>query len=476
MSNLSEILDNIKISDITCDSKKVKPEGMFIAVKGTKLDGYEFIGEAIQRGASCIVAERDFHCPKHITKIIVKDSKEALVEIAKSFYADPSSNLKVIGITGTNGKTTTAYLIEKMLTSAGYGTGVIGTISYRFGNRAIPATNTTPGVLDLQFMLHEMVQERLQYVVLEVSSHSLDQDRVAGINFECAVFTNLTHEHLDYHKDLEDYFLAKSKLFGMLAGDKFAVVNKDDPFGVRLINSRKGKILSYGLDAGADISCRILELNKNGLKFILNSCGRTAEVNSKLIGRHNIYNILAAAGAAAACNVDFTKVIKGIESAEPPPGRLQRVETGKPFEIFVDYAHSDDALKNVITALRELNPERIIVLFGCGGDRDKLKRPKMGKITTELADYVILTSDNPRTEDPGAIIQDIEKGITKSNYIKITDRRDAIFKLLGLAKPGDMLLLAGKGHETYQIFKDTTVSFYDVQVVKEALEKTDFTA
>jgi len=468
------------IAGITNNSKQAKDKFLFVAIAGTKFDGRDFIEEAINRGARTIIyasGHLDEHIlrKKGITFIRARDIYRSVAVIADNFYHHPSSRVKVVGITGTNGKTTTTYLIENILKKAGFKSGVIGTINYRFGQRLIPATNTTPGPIQLQELLHNMEMEGVNYAVMEVSSHGLEQRRVEGIDFRVGVFTNVTMDHLDYHKTFENYFHAKSMLFKGLSSSSWAIINIDDSYGKQLLLHTEAKTITYAIDNTADVEARDISGEIDGSRFTVVAPYGRFETNTPLIGRHNIYNILAAVSYGVSQNIALDLIRQGIEELSFVPGRLERIDVGQPFKVFVDYAHTDDALKNVLLSLRPLCRGKIIVVFGCGGDRYRDKRPLMGKIASDLADYVVLTTDNPRSEEPEAIIKDIEEGFPKefANYRVILDRYAAIKEAICLAEDDDVVIIAGKGHETYQIFKNTTMPFDDRIVAKEVLLEND---
>ncbi|MBU0503081.1 MAG: UDP-N-acetylmuramoyl-L-alanyl-D-glutamate--2,6-diaminopimelate ligase [Candidatus Omnitrophica bacterium] len=465
---------DFQVRGIACNSKLIDDDFIFVAVKGNKEDGNEFIPEAIARGAKAVIYQspgrQDTKISGRIPFIKVKDARKALAKLASEFYANPSSLVKVTGVTGTNGKTTVTYLIEALLKEANLSPAVIGTINYRFKNEVIVSKNTTPGPLELQGMLKNMADKGVDSAVMEVSSHALDQDRTMGINFSSAIFTNLTQDHLDYHKTMQDYFLAKAKLFKGLREKSASIINTDDKYGQRLKRSIRGKrVITYGIRNKADLKALDIRMNINGAEFTLKGLNNEFNLKTRLVGRHNIYNILAAVGWAISEGLSV-KIIRGaLEKFTLVPGRLEKIDSPKGFSVFVDYAHTDDALKNVITTLRQLTDKKIIVVFGCGGDRDKTKRPKMGRVVSRLADQFIITNDNPRSEDPEVIISDIKKGILNSNYLVLPDRKKAINKAISLASSGDIVLVAGKGHENYQILKDKIISFNDREIVKECL-------
>jgi len=461
------------ISSLLYDSKQIRPGGVFFAIKGENLNGADFIDEAIERGASCIVSESDFITYKSITKVIVDDVRKSCAVIADNFYQHPSSKIDITGITGTNGKTTILYLISAIMERSGFKCGSIGTISYNIGERRIPAINTTPSAIMTHMFLHDMEKSGIKNCVMEISSHSLIQHRVDRIKFKTAIFTNLSKEHLDYHKDMESYFMAKSQLFCMLKPDGIAIVNYDDEYGKRLIESISKEVITYGMSDGADIKAYDIKTSIKGTHFKVSFNEAVFGIKTQLIGEHNIYNILAAIAYAVSNKIDIETIIQTISLFSGVPGRLERVDTtGCGFEVFIDYAHTDDALSNVLEALKKIAKSRIIVVFGCGGNRDKTKRPRMGKIASEKSDYVIITSDNPRREDPEAILEDIVKGIPKdfNNYKVCLDRKEAIKEAIRMACNDDIVLIAGKGHEKYQIFKDATIPFDDKMLAEELLE------
>jgi UDP-N-acetylmuramyl-tripeptide synthetase len=445
---------------------------VFVAIRGQKVDAANYIAEAISRGARVIIRQarrESFALDNDTVFINVKDTRMKLSDIASRFYRNPSRKIKVIGVTGTNGKTTTTYLIDKILSHAGFNTGLIGTVNYKYRKNIIPAINTTPGSLELQSLLSRMVKSKIDYCVMEVSSHALDQDRVADVDFSAAIFTNLTQDHLDYHLSLERYFLAKKKLFKNLSSRAWAIVNKDDSYAPRLLRCTQADKITYGIKNRADVIAKNIRLGLGYSSFCaVTPCGKV-DITTAMVGYHNIYNLLAAVSLCVIEGIDLDLIREAIPRLRVVRGRLEPVECGQPFKVFVDYAHTEDALKNVLSALRQLAHNRIIVVFGCGGDRDKDKRPKMGRVASRFADLVILTSDNPRTEDPKDIIRDIEKGMTAGRYRVILDRAKAINTALSLAEEGDIVLIAGKGHETAQVFKDKRVPFDDRAVARKML-------
>ena len=462
-----------EIESISYNSKQIKNQGMFFAIKGIIQNGYNFIDEAIERGAVCVVAEEDFITYKNIAKVIVGDIRKACAIIAANFYRHPSDRMNVIGITGTNGKTTTLYMVSAILQHAGMKCGMIGTVNYRIGARLIPATNTTPSSIMLQMFLSDMDASGINNCVMEVSSHALHQDRVEAISFNRAIFTNLTSEHLDYHKNMDQYFEAKRKLFSMIKGDGMGIVNVDDEYGRIIAAEHKGKILTYGIKNTADIMACEIAKSAYRTSFKVHVGGNSFHIDSPLIGEYNIYNMLAAITWAISIDLSPALIKGAMDGFQSAPGRMERIDTAQSgISVFVDYAHTDDALLNALQALEEVKLKRIITVFGCGGDRDKKKRPRMGRVAASLSDLVIITSDNPRNENPEDIIDDIEKGLPEGfcDFKIISDRRKAIEYSLSIAQRGDIVLIAGKGHESYQILKDTTVAFDDRKIAYEALQ------
>lgn len=472
-----------EISGITYDSRRVTSGSLFVAIPGQNADGHEFISTAIDRGAAAVLCERNGFVPNRAAKIKVADAREALAMAAAAFYGYPSTKLKVIGVTGTNGKTTVAFMIKHLLETAGIKTGLIGTIRYEVGERVIPAHRTTPEALELQQMLAHMVRADCEACVMEVSSHALDLKRVHGIDFDLAIFTNLTQDHLDYHGTMEAYFEAKKKLFtssGSGLKQKGAVINIDDPYGERLAKETQAEVqLTYGLGELAKVRASRIQLGKDTTDMAIDAGEHRFHCKLPLIGRHNIFNALAAIGAGVYLKLGVQALRTGLNTMEAVPGRLENVARGNAFGVYVDYAHTDDALRHVLSTLREITPGRVLLTFGCGGNRDTGKRPKMGRVAAELADYTIITSDNPRKESAEAIASQIEEGFAQAgrgeHRIEL-DRRRAIDDLIRMAQPGDSVLIAGKGHETYQEFEDTIVPFDDRIYAREALEMIELMA
>jgi UDP-N-acetylmuramoyl-L-alanyl-D-glutamate--2,6-diaminopimelate ligase len=476
-----ESAQELEIRQVACDSRKVHPRALFFALHGAKADGNEFIRDAVSRGAAAIASEESAPAaiPSSVAWIQVREARKALAVAAANFFGHPAEALQLVAVTGTNGKTTTTSLIDAIVKASGAKTGLFGTIAYHTPLGEYPAPNTTPESVDLQGFLAEIRDAGGKFGVLEASSHSLAMDRLWGCHFAAAVFTNLTREHMDYHKTFDDYFAAKKKLFdGTGAGaPEVAVVNTDDEYGKRLAGLAK-KTVTYGLENGADITTKKFQLTFNGLAFAAQTPNGKVQVASPLVGRINVYNILAAIGAAQALGLSNEVIEAGIRNLESVSGRFQRIDLGQPYFVVVDYAHTDDALENLIRTARELNPKgRIITLFGCGGGKDRTKRPVMGEVTGRLSDLTILSSDNPRTEDPLKIISDIIVGLQKTpgKYLIEPDREKAIGVAMDEARPGDIILLVGKGHENYQILADRTLEFDDRDMARRALRERGYT-
>lgn len=460
------------VSGISSDSRSVSRDFVFVAINGASTNGNSFIPQAIAKGARAIITSGPL--PKDLTPdvsfIRVKDARMALARLAAQFWGHPCDKIKVVGITGTNGKTTVSYLIEAILKQARMHPAVIGTINYRFADKVILAKNTTPGPVEIQSMLADMLKSGVDYALMEVSSHALDQNRVAGINFHSAIFTNLTQDHLDYHRTKANYFRAKAKLFKNIALHSLAVLNSDDKYSPVLKRITAAKVITYGIFHPGDVLAEKIKFSYGCTEFRLSRGRQKINLKTHLIGRHNLYNILAAAAWALGEGIPLSAIKSGLEKFFLVPGRLEKVSSKEKFLVFVDYAHTEDGLKNVIGALRDLSDGKIIVVFGCGGERDKTKRPKMGRVVTQMSDYAVITNDNPRSEEPQSIVRDIIRGIRKNNYCVICDRKEAIRKSFSLAKPGDIVLIAGKGHENYQIIKDKVIAFDDREVARECLK------
>ncbi len=469
---------NVEVDDIAIDSKTVSPGTLFVALKGHTQDGHDYIDEAIARGASAVLLQepisKKYQQATKTTFIQVDDTKEALRHLAPYFFDYPATKLNLIGITGTNGKTTTAYLVEALLNHAGKNTGLISTIATRYGQHEKKAKNTTPGLLDLQKIFSEMEQASVTDVVMEVSSHALDQERVAGCSFESAVFTNLTQDHLDYHKTMENYFAAKKILFEQTKGQW--IVNLDDLWGKKLQETAPGRVWGYGIDHHDSLYPICFKSTLAGLSMTAQTPIGEIEIEARLSGRHNVYNVLAAIGVGIASGLSRMQITEGIAVLKQVPGRFEKIDLGQDFTVIVDYAHTPDALERLLSAVKTLAPNKIITCFGCGGDRDRGKRPLMG-VAAMQSDFVILTSDNPRSEAPEKILDDIASGISAHskktghpcNYEIISDRREAISQAIALAKTGDVILIAGKGHETDQQIGTQTLPFDDRDCARQAL-------
>lgn len=464
---------DLEVRDITDDSRTVKRGGLFIAVRGHAVDGSKFIDCAVASGAKIVVSEKDFRCSTDVLKILVYDSRAAMNIIAGNFYGHPSSKLKTVGITGTNGKTTITYMIESMIKAAGKDAGVIGTINYRVKGKVVPANNTTPGAIVLQKMLADMVRLKAGYAIMEVSSHSLAQGRIDGILLDVGLFTNITSDHLDYHKTTANYFRAKKKLFEKLKSGGTAILNMDDRKVASLKRTLVRRVVTFSVKRRVDVIPQDICISMDGSRFNVITPRGKLRIRTKLIGMHNISNILAAIAAGCALKLPLKAMESGIAAVKRVPGRLEAVDADQPFKVFVDFAHTEDALLNVLSMLRGVARKRIVTVFGCGGDRDRTKRPLMGRVACRYSDHVIVTSDNPRFEDPDRIIDEIESGIKGlfSNYDIVEDRKEAISKALGIASEGDIIVIAGKGHENYQIIRDKVTPFDDREVAMSILKK-----
>jgi UDP-N-acetylmuramoyl-L-alanyl-D-glutamate--2,6-diaminopimelate ligase len=468
--------DDLEITGIAYFSKQVEPGNVFVALKGQKADGLNFLPEALEKGAVAVVSEWPRPTSTEISWAQVVDAREALALMSAIFYHNPSWKLKTIGITGTKGKTTITYILEEILKAAGQAPGVIGTVDYRWKDKKISAGRTTPEAADIQKILKQMVDDGISHCLIEVSSHALEFKRVLGIGFDITIFTNLSGEHLDYHQTMENYFEAKKKLFFLNHKRLASIVNIDDPWGERLISELPMRTISFGFSPEAIIRAESFSVEENVMKATVSYPGGKLNLSSALIGKHNLYNILAAISAALVLTVPPQSIIRGITSLKSVPGRFELVANNLGLKIIVDYAHTDNALENLLETVKSLKPKRIILVFGCGGDRDRSKRPRMGEVAARLADWTLITSDNPRSEDPEKIIAEIEQGFLNagnSNYEKISDRKRAIEKAIKMGRKGDYLLIAGKGHETYQIFKDRTIAFSDVETVREILNSME---
>jgi UDP-N-acetylmuramoyl-L-alanyl-D-glutamate--2,6-diaminopimelate ligase len=478
--SLPERTSELEIRQVACDSRKVQPRALFFALHGAKAEGTAFVRDAVSRGAIAIASEAAplVPLPASVAWIQVREARKALAVTAANFFDHPAKALQLVAVTGTNGKTTTTSLVDAIIKASGVKTGLFGTIAYHTPLGDYPAPNTTPESVDLQGFLAEIRDAGGRYAVLEASSHSLAMERLWGCHFADAVFTNLTREHMDYHKTFEEYFAAKRRLFeGTGAGaPDTAVVNADDEYGKRLTGMAK-KTVTYGLESSAEINAKKFHLSFDGLAFTAQTPHGKVQVTSALVGRINVYNILAAIGAAQALGLSNEIIETGIRSLEIVSGRFQRIDLGQPFFVVVDYAHTDDALENLIRTARELNSKgRIITLFGCGGEKDRTKRPVMGEVTGRLSDLTILSSDNPRSEDPLKIISDIIVGLQKTGgkYLIEPDREKAVALAIDEARAGDIVLLAGKGHENYQMLSSGTIEFDDREMAQRVLRERGY--
>jgi UDP-N-acetylmuramoyl-L-alanyl-D-glutamate--2,6-diaminopimelate ligase len=470
---------SVNVAGLEADSRRVTPGTLFFCLPGHTVDGHDFAGQAEERGACALVVSREL--PTGLPQLLVPDTRLALAVLADYFYGHPSRQLRPIGVTGTNGKTTTTYLLEKIWTDAGINAGVIGTIETRYGGKSFPMSSTTPDVLELQRIFRSMADAGTQRCAMEVSSHALEQGRVKGVRFRAAVFTNLTQDHLDYHGTMEAYEAAKGLFFSRLGNDyappgerAFAVLNADDEASGRFARLTAAEVITYGIDREAIFRAKDVKITPRGTEFTLVCPEGERTVRLRLLGKFNVYNALAALAAAYGEGISVEHAAASLEKVPGVPGRAEAVDEGQPFAVVVDYAHTPDGLENILRTVRELAEGRVICVFGCGGDRDRTKRPKMGKIASLLADVLIVTSDNPRTEDPIAIMKDIEAGIREagteeSRYTMIADRRQAIEKAVEMASAGDVVLIAGKGHETYQIIGGVIHDFDDRLVARAAI-------
>jgi UDP-N-acetylmuramoyl-L-alanyl-D-glutamate--2,6-diaminopimelate ligase len=464
-----------RVQHLTADSREVVPGSLFVALRGLQTDGHRFLDTALDHGATALVVEA--LTPRLLqriqaegrTVVQVQHTPKALGMMASAFYDYPSRSLRLIGVTGTNGKTTTTYIVEAILRAAGKSVGVIGTVNYRYAGKQLLAPQTTPGAPQVQALLRDMVEADVSDVVMEVSSHALDQERVRGCEFVVSVFTNLSRDHYDYHGTEEAYFASKMRLFRELPA-QWHVLNLDDPFGRRLVHTTRARLLTYGLTSEATLKPYDVDHGLGGIRFTLPTTKGRLAVRSSLVGRHNVYNLLAGIAVALALDVEAGAILEGIARLQDVPGRLEHIDCGQDFHVFVDYAHTPDALEQILRALRAETTGRLITVFGCGGDRDPGKRPLMGRVATALSDDTIITSDNPRTEDAQGIIDDIVAGVeTTRAYMTVVERRQAIAEAIRMAQPHDTVLIAGKGHEDYQILGTQRVPFDDREIAREAL-------
>lgn len=476
------VTHEVEVRRIQYDSRKVERGDCFVAIRGVGTDGHAFAQEAFQKGASVVVLERDDAVPDAlcmhagVVKIVVSDSRKALARLSSNFYGNPSKKMRVVGVTGTNGKTTSTHLIQSILEAAGETVGLIGTIEYRLGTESVPATHTTPESLELNELMARMAAAGCTSVSMEISSHALDQSRVYGIDFRAAAFTNLTQDHLDYHKTMEEYFKAKKILFDSLSPESWAVTNRDDDWGRKLFASSRSHSLSYGFDGEADVRVVSAELSLRGTGISVNYGGETISLSTPLVGRFNVYNVLTASTVCLALGVPVEFIRRGVANLPVVRGRFERISSPAGWTAIIDYAHTPDALEKCLRTIHDILPKqrngRIITVFGAGGDRDKTKRPLMGAVAADLSDLVIVTSDNPRTEDPESIINDVLGGVPAgSEVMRDADRRKAVEKALELAVPDDVVLVAGKGHEDYQVIGKEKTHFSDREIVEEFIRR-----
>ncbi|XJZ28406.1 UDP-N-acetylmuramoyl-L-alanyl-D-glutamate--2,6-diaminopimelate ligase [Bacillota bacterium Lsc_1132] len=467
--------ENPEVTSIENDNRKVQKGSLFICIKGYTVDGHDFAESAVANGACAILAERPLALD--VPVIVVNNTNRAMAVLADAFYGQPTKKLHLIGITGTNGKTTTSHLIEKILADAGRKTGLIGTMYTKIGAQKLETKNTTPESLTLQKTFTQMVDAGVESAVMEVSSHALDMGRVHGCDYDIAVFTNLTQDHLDYHHTMEDYKRAKSLLFSQLgntydfAHPKFAILNADDEASELYQKSTAAHVVTYGIDNHADIRAENIRMAAAGTSFNLITPRGEYPVNIKLIGKFSVYNVLASTATAIVSGIPISNIIQSLEEIEGVAGRFELVNAGQDFTVIVDYAHTPDSLENVLKTIQQFADKKVFVVVGCGGDRDRTKRPIMAQIACKYATDPVFTSDNPRSEDPLAILKDMEEGVKGENYLVIPDRKEAITFAVNNASSGDVLLIAGKGHETYQIIGGKVYDFNDRLVAREAIEK-----
>lgn len=469
----------IEIKGIKYDSRQVEPGFLFVAVKGFKADGHEYIRQAVEKGAVAVVIQREAELPPGTAWVLVHDTRRALALLSARFFGSPSAKMKMLGVTGTNGKTTTTNLVAAILGAVGQKVGLIGTIHNRIGDRILTVKHTTPESTDLQSLLGEMVVEGVEVCVMEVSSHALTLHRVDGCEFDVAVFTNLTQDHLDFHQDMEDYLESKLKLFRGLAAPgeknsaKFAVINADDLYGTRIKKIACGTVYTYGVEGPADVWAEDIQISARGVSFVVRGKWGSCPLKMKLTGLFNVYNVLAAFTATAVLGIPVESIKAALESIQGVPGRFELVDSGQDFAVIVDYAHTPDGLENILKTSRQIAKGRLITVFGCGGDRDRSKRPLMGRIAAGYSDFAVITSDNPRTEDPLKIIAEIEAGVSPvagtGSYAVEPDRRKAIRLAVGMARPDDVVVIAGKGHEDYQIIGTQKFPFDDRLEAEDAL-------
>ena len=460
---------NTEINSIQYDSRKINKGDIFFCIEGFNVDGHKYIKSAIDKGATVIVVQKEVEDCGDVTLIKVENTRKALAKASSNFYDNPSKRLKLIGVTGTNGKTTSTFMIKSILEQCGHKVGLIGTIANYIGDKKLHSERTTPESLELHQLFNEMVKEDVEYCIMEVSSHSLELDRVYGIEFSKGIFTNLTQDHFDFHKTFENYFNAKLKLF---LNSKISIVNADDNYGEKIIDSIVGDVVTYGLESQAMLRAKNLKLHSRGIEFTLVYNGNEEDIKLSIPGKYNVYNALGCIAATIHEGASIEDIKEALKKVAVP-GRCEIVTLNHDlgYDVIVDYAHTPDGLENILNSAREFTFGRLISVFGCGGDRDKTKRPIMGSIGSNLSDIAIITSDNPRTEDPMAIIEDIKSGLKKDNYIVIENRREAIKYAMKIAKDKDVIVIAGKGHEDYQILKDKRIHFDEREIISEIIKE-----
>ena len=473
---------NVSIQDITADSRAVKPNSLFIALDGATVDGHNYIDKAVDAGAVAVIVSKPVTVPADVCVITVSDTRQAMMVCVPYFFDYPANRMRMVGVTGTNGKTTTTHMIRHILKAQGFKVGVIGTVHIMIGDTSYPIHNTTPDVVDLQHILHQMVQENVEYCVMEVSSHALALGRVSGVEFDTAVFTNLTQDHLDFHKTFENYLAAKCKLFEQVSApnqvkdNKGAVINIDDSYGYPVMEKTTAPTITYSTLGKSTLNASDVHMSTKNSQYTVNYKGESYPVSMNTTGLFNVYNTLAAIGACLQEGISMEAIDTALKTFSSVPGRFELIEEGQDFAVVVDYAHTPDGLQNILETAKAIKENRIIIVFGCGGDRDATKRPIMGRIAAEYGDKIYVTSDNPRTEDPVQIVKDVEVGVKEAlregtSYEVIVDRREAINHAIHDAKAGDIVIIAGKGHENYQILKNETIHFDDREEARKALKE-----
>lgn len=475
----TESIQDTEIANVEMDSRKVESESLFVCIEGYTVDGHDFLKQAINNGAAAAVVSKDVDVDGAIPLIRVKDTGRALAMLATAFYDYPTTKFPLIGVTGTNGKTTTTYLLDTIFEKQGQKSGVIGSIQVKIGNETFPVINTTPDALELNRIFHQMQEKEVDQAIMEVSSHALDMGRVFGCDYDIGIFTNLSQDHLDYHKDMDDYLRAKSLLFSGLGNDyqqgkkKYAIINEDDDSSDLLKRSTAQQVITYSCRQDADVMAKNIMLSPAGAAFNLVTPIGTTHIKTRLIGMFNVYNMLAASSAAIASDVDLEVIKEALEDITGVDGRFEPINEGQDFSVIVDFAHTPDSLENVLQTSREFSKRKVYVVVGCGGDRDRTKRPLMADVAVKYADYALFTSDNPRTEDPVQILGDMTGHLSdkEASFEVIVDRTEAIKHAVELAQKDDIILIAGKGHETYQIIGKTKYDFDDRQVAREAIKE-----